>query len=105
VSFIPRVVLVPADGVNRDLRFPLAGAGEQLDYAFDFSGWLATLDRIANATLEAGPGLALGAVGFTRRGVTARLGPALFAGVFVIACSIVTPQGRQKAVSATVTLE
>ena len=47
--FVSRVVVVPAAGADADLRFPVAGADDQLEYAFDFSAWLSPLDRIANA--------------------------------------------------------
>ena len=60
------MVGVPADGADADLRFPLAGADDQLDYAFDFAAWLAPLDRIANATVLPDAALALGAMTFTR---------------------------------------
>jgi hypothetical protein len=103
--FVSRVVVVPADGADADLRFPLAGADDQLEYAFDFTPWLAPLDRIANATMLPDATLAFGAVTFTAHRVTARLGPAATPGAYVIGCSVVTPQGREKCVTATVALQ
>jgi hypothetical protein len=103
--FVARVVVVPADGADADPRFPLAGADDQLEYAFDFAAWLAPLDRIANATVLPDVELALGAVAFTARLVTARLGPAAAPGAHVIGCSVITSQGRVKSVSATVMLQ
>ncbi|MEJ0019705.1 MAG: hypothetical protein WDN25_24765 [Acetobacteraceae bacterium] len=103
--FVSRVVIVPADGTDAELRFPLAGADDQLEYAFDFAAWLAPLDRIANATVLPDVALALAAVAFTARRVTARLGPATAPGAYVIRCAVVTPQGREKSVTATVMLQ
>src|SRR4051794_34334039 len=93
-----RVVSVPANGADASLQFPLAGAADQLDYVFDFATWLSPLDRIANMTVNAL--LALGALTFTARLVTARLGPAAAPGAYVIRCSVITSQGREKSVSA-----
>ncbi len=103
--FVSRVVAVPADGADADLRFPLADADDQLEYAFDFAAWLAPLDRIANTTVLPDAALALGAVTFTARRVTARIGPAAAPGAYVIGCAVITPQGREKSVSATVMLQ
>ena len=103
--FVSRVVVVPADGADADLRFPLASADDQLEYTFDFSAWLAQLDRIANATVLPDATLTLGAVTFTARRVTARLGPATAPGACVIRCAVVTPQGREKCITATVMLQ
>jgi hypothetical protein len=100
-----RVVSVPADGADATLCFPLAGAADQLDYAFDFAAWLAPLDRIANATLQPDAALTLGAVTLTTRRVTARLGSAAVPGMYVIACDVITSQGREKCASATVMLQ
>jgi hypothetical protein len=100
-----RVVSVPADGADANLHFPLAGAADQLDYAFDFTAWLSPLDRIANATLLPDTMLALGAVTFTTRQVTGRLGPAFAPGACVVACAVIKSQGREKTVSATIMLQ
>ena len=101
----PRVVVVPPDGVSVDLRFPLGAATDVLDYTFDFTAWLSSFERIGNATVSPDAGLARGAVQFSAGRVTARLGPAEAPGAYAIGCAIVTPQGRQKNVSATVTLQ
>ena len=74
-------------------------------YGFDFAAWLAPLDRIANATVLPDAALALGTVAFTVRLVAVRLGPAAAPGAYVIGCAVVTPQGREKSVSATVMLQ
>jgi hypothetical protein len=103
--FVSRVVVVPADGADADLRFPLAGAGDQLEYTFDFGMWMSLLDRIANATVLPDVALALGPVTFTARVVNGRLGPVAAPGAYVIGCSVITSQGREKSVSATVMLQ
>lgn len=100
-----RVVVVPPDGVTVDLRFPLADVTDVLDYVFDFTAWLSAFERIGNATVSPDAGLALGTVGFSAGRVTTRLGPAGAPGPYGVGCAIVTPQGRQKTVSATVMLQ
>jgi hypothetical protein len=96
---------VPPDGVSVDLRFPFAGVTDVLDYVFDFTSWLTALERVGNATVLPDAALALGAVRFSAGRVTTRLGPAQLPGAYVVGCAIVTPQGRQKSVSATVMLQ
>jgi hypothetical protein len=66
---------------------------------------LSPLDRIAKATVLPDAALAFGAVTFTAHLVTARLRPAAAPGAYVIGCAVITPQGREKSVSAKVMLQ
>lgn len=103
--FIPRVVTIAVDGAAEDLAFPNADAADELDYAFDFGPWLGPLDRVANAVVVPDAALTLGGVSTKASQVIARIGPTTTAGTYVIGCTVLTPQGRSKAVSAAVTLQ
>lgn len=65
-----------------------------LDYAFDWTGWLASSETIASIVLTVPAGITLDSSTFTTKIVTIWLSGGTAETTYAIACKVITNQGR-----------
>lgn len=100
-----RTVSIPPDRIDAAaVAFPSTGSADKLDYTFDFTDWLAPLDRVGAATAGIfGDGISCGASTLAGNRVALQIGPCA-PGVYTLACAVLTAQGRRKTVAATLAI-